>query len=217
MRRKQLIAGAVTIAALAGGTAGAVAATDRGKATEDSVLADAAKRLGVGAEELRTALTEAEAAQLDAQLKADVQAGRLTQEQADAIRQHRQGDDRVLDLGPGGHGPGHGPGGPGHHGPFLLADAADVLGIGERALMERLHDGETLAAIAKAEGKTLAEVKAAVKQAATERLDAERKAGRITQAERDAAVERLDAAVQRLGDFRVHRRGPWDGDDGPRP
>src|SRR3954453_8009459 len=97
MNRKHLIAGAVTIAALAGGTAGAVAATDDRKAAEQTVLADAAKKLGVGADELRRALSSAESAQLDAAVKA----GKLTRAQADEIKQHRAQDGTVLDLGPG--------------------------------------------------------------------------------------------------------------------
>jgi hypothetical protein len=206
MHRKHLIAGAATLVALAGGTAGAVAATTDQKAAEQTVLADAAKRLGVGADELRDALANAE----DAQLDAEVKAGRLTQEQADAIKQRREADGTVLDLGHGG--PGHGHGGPGGH--FLLADAADAIGISEDALMSRLRDGRSLAAIAKARGTTLAEVKAAVKQAATRRLDADLKAGRTTQAEHDEAVDHLDEEIGRLGE-RPDRRfdGPRSRDD----
>ena len=213
MRRQRLIAGAVTAAALAGGAAGAVAATDDHKAAEQSILSDAAKRLGVSAEELRSALSKAE----DAQLDAEVKAGRLTQAQADAIKQRRQADGGV--LGPGGPGgPGHfGPGGHGGPGgPFLLADAAKAIGIGEDALATQLRDGTSLAAIAKAHGKTLADVKAAVKAAATKRLDADLKAGRITQAQRDELAGHLDEAIDHLGDARdrgPHGRGPWDHDD----
>jgi transposase-like protein len=216
MQRRHLIASAVTIAAVAGGAAGAVAATDDQKAAEQTVLADAAKRLGVSSDELRAALSNAE----DAQLDAEVKAGRLTQAQADEIKQHRQADGTVLDLGPGG--PGHGgPGHGGHGGPggrFLLNDAAKAIGINERSLMTQLRDGKTLAEIAKAHGKTLADVKAAVKKAATSRLDADLKAGRITQAQHDEEIAELDEVVNHLdgfGDHRVHGPGHWD--DGDRP
>ena len=202
MRTKHLIAGAVTIAAVAGGTAGAVAATDDHKAAEQSVLADAAKRLGVSSDELRSALSKAE----DAQLDADVKAGRITQAQADEIRAHRQADGTVLELGHGGPGH-HGPGPGGHGGPggrFLFSDAAKALGLSERSLMTQLRDGKSLASIAKAQGKTLADVKAAVKQAATARLDADLKAGRITQAEHDEEVAELDEEVDHLDGFGDH-------------
>jgi hypothetical protein len=199
MRTKHLIAGAVTIAAVAGGTAGALAATDDQKAAEQSVLADAAKQLGVSSDELRSALSKAE----DAQLDADVKAGRITQAQADEIRAHRQADGTVLELGDGGpghHGPGHG--GPG--GRFLFSDAAKALGLSERSLMTQLRDGKSLATIAKAQGKTLADVKAAVKKAATARLDADLKAGRITQAQHDEEVAELDEEVDHLDGFGDH-------------
>src|SRR5690349_18848868 len=119
MSRKKLIAGAATLAVLAGGSAAVAATTDR-KAEETAVLTDAAKRLGVSADQLRSALSSAEDAQLDAAVKA----GTLTQAQADAIKQRRAADGTVLSLGHGGPG---GPGGRGGHGGpgggrFLLDD-----------------------------------------------------------------------------------------------
>jgi hypothetical protein len=70
MRTKHVIAGAVTVAALAGGSVTAIAATNDRKAAEQTVLTDAAKRLGVTADQLRGALSSAEDAQLDAAVKA---------------------------------------------------------------------------------------------------------------------------------------------------
>ena len=211
MMRKHLIAGAATVAALAGGTAAVAASTDQ-KAAEQTVLADAAKRLGVNADDLRSALSDAENAQLDAEVKA----GTLTQAQADAIKQHRAQDGTVLELGHGGPGD-HGHGGPGG-GRFLPADAAKAIGISETTLGNQLRKGKSLAAIAKAHGKTLADVKAAVKKAATARLDADLKAGRITQTQRDEEVAELDDEIAHLGDFRdhgFHDRGPDGDDDAP--
>ena len=193
MRRKHVIAGAVTVAALAAGAAGAVAATSGDKAAEQTVLADAAKRLGVSAADLRGALSSAEDAQLDAAVKA----GQLTRAQADEIKQHRQADGTVLGLGRGGHGPGGGPGGR----RFLLADAAKALGIGESALMTELRGGTDLAAIAKAHGKTLADVESAVKAAAKQRLDADLAAKRITQAQHDEELAELTDELGHLGDL----------------
>src|SRR5215213_882039 len=117
MQRKHLIAGAATVVALAGGAAGAVAATTEEKAAEQTVLTDAAKRLGVGADALRDALADAE----DAQLDAEVKAGRLTQEQADAIKEQRSEMGTVL-------GPGK-PGGPdGPHLRFRFEHPGDEVG-----------------------------------------------------------------------------------------
>jgi hypothetical protein len=216
VKRKHLITGAITVAALAGGTGAAIAASGDGKTAEQAVLADAAKQLGVSAADLKAALSKAEDAQLDAAVKA----GKLTQAQADAAKQHRQQDGTVLGLGHGGFGP-HGPGdhrGPGGHGgPFLLSDAATAIGISENALITQLRNGKTLEAVAKANGKTLAEVTAAVKDAATKRLDADLKAGRITQAERDEEVGELDEELSHLGDFGAFGHPGHPGHPGPPP
>src|SRR3954454_10933206 len=145
MRARKAAALALTGAIAAGGAGVAIGATtaDKGKAAEDAVIKDAAGRLGTSPEKLRQALSTAEDAQLDAAVKA----GELTQAQADAIKQHRQQEGTVLDLGPGG-GPGHG----GHGGRFLLADAAKAIGISEDTLMTQLRNGTTLTAVAKAHG-----------------------------------------------------------------
>ena len=212
MSRKKLIAGAATLAVLAGG-ASAVAATtstDR-KAEEQAFLADAAKRLGVSSDQLTSALTAAQ----DARLAAAVKAGDLTQAQADAIKARRAADGTVLSLG-------RGPGGPGGHGGRgggreLLADAAKAIGITEDALKTQLRDGKTLTAIVKAEGKTLADVQAAVKKAAVARLDADLKAKTITQAQYDEAVEHLNEHIARLGDAKFGPGGKGGGPRGARP
>lgn len=203
MKRKRLIAGIVTVAALAGGTAGAVAGTNDGKEAEQAVLSDAATRLGVSADELRSALRAAE----DGQLDAAVRAGELTQEQADRMKEHRRARGTVLRLGHGGrHG---GPGGRRGGGRQLMKAAAGALGISRGELLERLRSGETLTQIARAEGRTPAEVKSEVRNAATDRLDAALKAGRITEARHEAMVEHLAERIERLGErpFFLHRRG----------
>ncbi|MBE2315900.1 hypothetical protein DVA67_007930 [Solirubrobacter sp. CPCC 204708] len=202
MSKKKLIAGVATVAVLAGGSAAVAATTTERKAEEQAFLADAAKRLGVSSEQLTSALTAAQ----DARLAAAVKAGTLTQEQADAIKARRAADGTLLGIGRGGPG-GHRGGG----GPALFADAAKALGITEDALETQLRDGKTLAQIAQAEGKTLADVTAAVKQAAVARLDADLKAKRITQAQHDEAVDRLDEHIERLGD------GKFRGDRGAGP
>jgi hypothetical protein len=205
MSRKKLVAGAATLAVLAGGSAAVAATTDR-KAEETAVLTDAAKRLGVSAEDLKSALSAAEDARLDAAVKS----GTLTQEQADQIKARRAADGTVLSLGggPGGRGGHGGPGGPGGRGGALLEDAAKAIGITEDALKTQLRDGKTLEAVAKAEGKTLADVKAAVKKAAVARLDTQLKDKKITLAQYDEAVQHLDDHISRLGDAKFGKGGP---------
>jgi hypothetical protein len=198
------------VVALAAGSAGAIAATsgDERKKAEQAVLDDAAKRLDVAPEKLRSALQAAQDAQLDQAVKD----GRLTQAQADAIKKRRAESGTVLG-GPGfGHhgrgGPGfaHGRGGPGGR-LGVLAGAAKALGISERSLHEQLHDGKTLAEIAKAKGKDLADVKAAARKAAADRLAAAVKSGRITDAQRDAMLKGLDEMIDRLATEGLPRRG----------
>lgn len=206
MSRKRLIAGAATLAVLAGGSVAVAATADR-KAEETAVLADAAKRLGVTSDQLKSALSAAEDAQLDAAVKA----GTLTQAQADQIKARRAADGSVLSLGHGGRGGHGGPGG----GRFLFDDAAKAIGISEESLKTQLRDGKTLEAIVKAAGKTLADVQAAVKKAAVARLDADLKAKTLTQAQYDEAVKRLDEQISRLGDAKFGGKGG--GPRGERP
>ena len=208
MRSRHIVAGAAVIAALGGGTAAAVAATaDDPKATENAVLADAAKKLGVSSDDLRSALAGAEDAQVDAQVKA----GQLTQAQADAIKARRTADGTVLGVG-GGHG---GPGGRGGHpGGRLADDAAKAIGITTTSLFDQLRGGKTLEDIAKAKGKTLDEVKAAVKTSATAELKADLDAKRITQTQYDEQISHLDDAIADLASGKLGHGGGRGGHDG---
>jgi hypothetical protein len=215
LRRLSVIGAVAAATAFAGG---AIAATS--DEPERAIIDDAAKRLDVTPEQLRDALAAAQDAQLDQAVKD----GKLTQAQADEMKARREAEGRVLGIGPRGPGgPGrHGPGfgGPGHHrggpgfgrgrggGPReLFSAAAKALGITEAQLVSRLRDGKTLAQIAKAEGKTVADVKTAVQAAAAKRLDADVKAGRITKAQRDEILEHIGEHVDRLAEDGVRRPG----------
>ena len=215
MRRRRIAIIAVAGAVAAGGTGVAVATnrSDDAKQREQAVLSDAAKRLGTDADKLRAALAAAE----DAQLDADVKAGRLTQAEADRIKQRRKESGNVLG-GPGVGGP-HGPGFGrfGHFGPGpgpvgnVVETAAKALGLSEEQLIEQLRGGKSLSDVAKAQGKDYKAVKAAVRAAIKTELDAAVKDGRLTQARADRILARL---TQRLDDglklgFREHRRHAW--------
>lgn len=193
MKTRRVIAGAATVAALAGGGAVAIAANSND--TEDAVLADAAKRLGVTQQQLRDALGAAEDAQLDQAVKA----GKLTQAQADELKQRGT----VLDLDGGPHARGFDHDGDGPHG-GPLDHVADALGITEQQLFDQLRDGKRLAEIAKANGKTLAGVRAAVKAAVTKDLDQAVEDGRLTKAQRDEVLAHLDEHLAHLGEAPPH-------------
>jgi hypothetical protein len=204
MRRTRIAALTAAGALAAAGTGVAVATTtsDDGKKREDAVLADAAKRLDVSPSELRDALSQAE----DAQLDADVKAGRLTQEQADAIKEHRDEAGTVLGPGRPFHGgPGFGlrlrhPGG----GPIELLDtAADALGISRSELADRLRDGKTLEEIAKAEGKSVDDVRDAVESALKKRFDKAVDEGHLTREQADEMLSHVTDMLDDLGRFRL--------------
>lgn len=196
-RRTVILAAALS--AVAGGSAVAIGATVNGEAkkAEAEVLGDAAKQLGVQSGDLRRALADA----LNSQLDKAVKAGALTQAQADAIKRRRAESGTILPgralgaPGPrGGRGHRLGAGGRGHRGASIEA-AAKALGLTRAQLHEQLRAGKTIAELAKSGGKDLADVKAAMKTAIVDRLDADVKAGRLTAARRDKIVEGLDARI----------------------
>jgi hypothetical protein len=214
MRVKRYMIVSAAVLAAGAGAGGAIAASsgDDAKKTEQSVLDDAAKRLNVTPEALRSALGAAE----DAQLDQSVKDGKITQAQADAIKAERARAGRVLGGpgvggGPGGgwrhgHGPG-GPGGPGGRGaggPATLDAAATALGLKAADLRTKLDAGKSIADVAKDQGKDIAAVKSAIKDAVAKQLDADVTAGRLTAAQRTEELAELD---QHLDDL-VNRTPP---------
>jgi hypothetical protein len=196
---------ALSGALVVGGTGAAIAAVtkDDGKKAEQAILDDAAKRLEVTPEKLRAALAAAQDAQIDQAVKD----GNLTQKQADAIKAARKQSGRV--LGPLG-GPGlrgelgkrFGPG-PGVHGfalgHGLLDDVADAFGTTPAKLFAQLRDGKSLADVAKANGKSLAEVRSTLKTTMKTRLDKAVAAGDLTRKQADAMLSQVDEVFDRIG------------------
>ncbi|MGD9573547.1 MAG: hypothetical protein AB7V62_16840 [Thermoleophilia bacterium] len=153
-----LAAGAVATAGLA---AGAYAATSGGGGdTAEDLAAAINERAGT-----QITADDVEGAYLDLlsqRLDEAVAAGKLTRERADEMLE------RAKD-GPGIPGAGFGfggPGGPGHgpHGQ-VMDEVADLLGITEAQIRERLQDGKTLTQVAKAEGVTRAKLIATLRTA----------------------------------------------------
>jgi len=189
---------ALSGALLAGGTGAAIAAVtkDEGAKAEQEVLDSAAKKLDVTPEKLRDAL----AAARDEQLDAAVKAGKLTQKQADAMKAARKASGHVLGGGPLGKlhmrgGPRlelHGFRGPGARGFGPFEGLAKALGTTEDKLHEQLRDGKSIADVAKANGKSLADVKTSLKAATKAKLDKAVKDEDLTQKQADAILERFD-------------------------
>ena len=144
-----------------------------------------------------------------------MQDGRLTQKQADAIKAARERSGRVLGpLGGRGRGPHGGPGLRGHglrHG--LLDELASALGSTPEKLLEQLRDGKTPAEIARANGRSLAEVRRAVTSAIERRLTEAVADGDLTRRQADAIIERVERRLRRIESGRLPRLGDHRGRD----
>jgi len=198
----KIAAGAIAAFAVAGGGA-AVAATQAWSPQEESraVIDDAAGQLGIEPSELSDALKEA----LKNRVDQAVEDGRLTEEQADALKERIDSGDAPLIFGGfGGPGFGHG-----HFGHFADLDAAATyLGLTEAVLRAELEDGKTLAEIAKAEGKSVSGLVRALVKEAKARIDEAVADGRLTQAQADELEAGLEQRITDLVNGELHDPGP---------
>ncbi len=200
--------GAVGVAAVAF-AGGAYAATQQSAANaRQTFLNDVAKRLNVTPAQLNSAL---KGAALD-QLAAAVKSGRLTQAQANAIKQRieRKGTVGPLFFGaPGLHR--HllfGVGPVGAHGP--LAAAAKYLGLTDAQLRKQLVSGKSLAQIAKAQGKSTSGLEQAMTAALKQRLDTAVANKRITAAQEQKLLSQLSSRISDLINRTPPKNaGPW--------
>lgn len=178
MKRKVVAAGAAALAVAGGGAAVAATSLVDPEQENKAVIDDAAAQLGVQPNELSNALEQALLKRVDAALAA----GRITQAQADELKQRIQSGDYPL-VGPmfGHHG------GPGHGFGHLEAAAA-YLGLTEAELRTQLESGKTMADVAKAQGKTVDGLVSALVADEKKELDEAVAAGRLTQAQADAKL-----------------------------
>ena len=205
MTKKSLVLGVAGALAVAGGSA-AIAATRGDSPREESqaIIDDAAKQLGVSSSALSDALKTA----LKNRIDAAVAAGRLTKEQADELKERIDESDVPLVFGGFRHGV---------FGHFLHLDAAaSYLDLTEAELRDELAAGKTLAQVAKDHGKSVDGLVAALSARAKSRLQDAVAAGRLTQAEADAALDDLKERIADLVNgegprfrdgFRLHRFG----------
>ena len=205
----KLAAGVAAVVTVVAGlvAAGAVAASRAFSPAEESkaVIDDAAGQLGVEPKALSDALKQALKNRLDAAVKA----GRLTQEQANALKKRIDSEDGLRLFGGFGQ---HGPGGHFGHfgaGPFGALDAAAAyLGLTEAELREQLAD-KTLAEIAEDEGKSRDGLVQTLVTAAEKRIDEAVDEGRLTQEQAIELKADLDERIESLvnGDFAERGRG----------
>lgn len=152
-----------------------------------------AGKLGITTEALQDAVQETQSDMLD-EAVAD---GRLSEEQAEAMRERIESGEGRLGFGLyGGPGMGRGPGMRGGHvligpGPLSMSAIADELGLTTAELREQLTDGATLAEVIEANGATVDEIVAVLVEQAKAKMAEAVADGRITQEQADALLAEL--------------------------
>jgi AraC-like DNA-binding protein len=228
---------ALAVAAFAGV---AYAATQSsGPTTRQAFLNDVAKRLNVTPQQLTAALQGA----TQDQLQAEVQAGRLTQAQANALEQRlkKNGNAPLVPFGFFGPGGAGGPGGPGVPGgvpaPRLRAfpgpfgpgpklglgfglaggdgAAASYLGLTDAQLFQQLSSGKSLAQIATARGKSVSGLEQAMTTAVKSRLDKLVTNKLITSAQEQQILSSLQKRLDQLVNAKGFKRPMVRGFAGP--
>jgi predicted DNA-binding protein (UPF0251 family) len=210
-RNTKIAAGVLTglTIAISLGAAGAIAAS--GVLSSDdqrqAVIDDAAQQLGVTPSALEDALKQA----LKNRVDDAVEAGRLTQEQGNALKERIEAAEAPLVVsGFGRLGRAHF----GHFGHFghlghfqRLEAAASFLDLTPAEIRQRLADGDTLAEIAKAEGKSVDGLVNALVAAATEKVDDAVADGRLTKEQAADLKRDLEERVTALvnGELRPPR------------
>jgi hypothetical protein len=206
MRRRYWIALAgLAIAVVAAGSAVAATKLDSPGVRSQAIISDAAGRLHVTPAALSAALKKA----LDDQVDAAVAAGRLTKAEGDALKA-RIDAGQVPFLGGFGYRFGAGPRFgfglrherrgmfvPGMFGAGLRV-VTSYLGITPAQLRTELASGKSLAQIAKDHGKTADGLVKALSAAAKTRLDRAVKAKRLSSAQEQAILNRLQTFLQSL-------------------
>jgi polyhydroxyalkanoate synthesis regulator phasin len=190
------------VAVVSGGAAYAATQDDSPQARSQAIVDDAAGTLGVEPGKLSAALKKALQNQVDAQ----VTAGKLTQEQADAIKARiEDGTQPIFGGGPGGFGKhfrhGGAPGFGHFGGPGLAAGVEEIatyLGLEPAELRTQLASGKSLADIATAQGKTVDGLKAAINAAVTKRLDEAVAANKLTAEQKQKLIDGLSARLDDL-------------------
>ncbi len=219
-RRRKLViaagAGSLVLVVAGLGAAGAIAASRMLSPGEESkaVIDDAAAQLGVEPSALSEALKQA----LENRIDEAVEQGRLTEEQADRLKERLESSEYPMVFGMG---PGRGHGFGGHFGHFgVLEVAAAYLGMTEQELREELRD-KTLGEIAKEKGKTPAGLVNELVAAQTKRIDDAVDEGKLTDEQSDRLKAGLEERMQALvdGDFQGRSEGRhrfWPGSGFPR-
>ncbi len=210
LRSKRTLAVAAALG-VAVGAGGAIAASKSSTASGDGFLARVAGHLGISTEKLQDATKAAAIDQVDA----DLEAGRITEAQADELKARIRAGNVPLFGGPhrfgerergfrGRHG---GFGGFHRAGPGHLSAAADYLGLTVQQLLQRLSGGKSLADVAKAQDKSVGGLKQAMLADAKQNLDRAVKQGMLTEAQATEKLDALESRIDAIVAGRFHRPG----------
>jgi hypothetical protein len=201
IRPKTVVALGATLAVVASGGA-ALAAQNSGPSLQQDrqqFLSDVSNRLGVSQSDLSDAL---QGAAID-RVNADQKAGRLTQKQAEQIKQQIQSGDVPPVGGPP---PGAPPGGPGEisskEGP--IAVASSYLGISTSEVQKDLESGKTLADLADQAGKSVDGLKSALRDDLRSHLDKQVSSGEMSSKQEQQILDGFDSHVDDI----VNGKGP---------
>ena len=189
--KRKVVAGTAAVLAVGGAGAG-IAATRMGSSPSDqskAVISDAAQQLGIEPAKLSGALKKA----IEDRIDAAVAGGRLSKAQGDELKQRIESNGFPLVVPPFlGHG--HF----GDHGLHGLDAAASYLGLSESQLRSQLESGKTLAQVAKAQGKSVDGLVAALKADLKQHLDRAVADGRLTQAQENQILANADQRLTQL-------------------
>jgi polyhydroxyalkanoate synthesis regulator phasin len=201
MRRLLKTAAVVVVLGLtAVAVGGAVTSAQDGDGPVGTFLSRVAEKLGISEDTLKGAMQETSVEMLDEA----VAEGRLTQEQADQIKERAGEDGLLFPFG----GPRRGFGAP-----FVMPEAAaQALGITQDQLMEQLKDGKTLAEVAEAQGMSVEDFQAALLTQVKAQLDALVADGKLTQEQADSVMQNTKDNIDKI----VNSEGRMGGCGGPR-
>jgi hypothetical protein len=203
--KRTVVIGSIAVLAGIGAAGGALAAsgTFDPQAERQAYLDDVAGRLGVSSAKLEDALKAAAIDRVDAALAA----GRITKDQADAMKAAINSGRLPFGVGlvPGMgfrlHGGLHRVGG-------SLDAAATYLGLTQTQLWTQLRSGKSLADIAKAQGKSVDGLEQAMVASIQSKLDQAVKDGRLTSAQRDEIMTKVKASIDDLVNGKLPTKPP---------
>lgn len=217
-KSKKALAAIVAGVVVVGGGWAAIASAQSDSSSPQAFFDAVAKHLGISSEELEDATKAAAIDQVDAALAE----GKITEEQAERMKERiESGETPPFFFGPrffGEHRDFH------LHAPGdQLSAAADYLGLSVDELRERLRDGQSLADVAKAEGKSVEGLEQAILDSVKKKLDEGVSNGDLTQSQADDIFERIEEHVDDIVSGSVEawpgrsQRGPPGGppDGGP--